>query len=695
MRVVVQAFQLRADLIGGSGGGPGLGGADGVRAGVAEGGGPFGALLGAVSGVDGSAGAAGGGPGGVRPAGSVPAGGLLSAVAVLSSPVGADVDVLAVAGATADGPAVPAADGAAQALVAAGEIWQVFAPMPGSGAGAAADPEASGPDDADRDGAGAVETGVVDVDGVAALVQSFPEGFAGAVPSGGLAADAPAGPGADLDVASAPFDPHSGSRSGPAGAPPAPLGPAAGVMPGSAGAGQSPGDAAPLSGSGVLPAAAQATPAGAGGEAPLPTGVAAGEIAVALRPAGADAMGAGPVAASSDGPDPLGLAAASTSGGVGLAASAPADPAVLPSVARTLTASAGQGAEAGALPQVPLADGAAKAVDPRAASPLPGAAGSAAAVVPGGVAEGSAATAAPAQTSTVGLQGHPQATEVDEERAGSATPGQASAGLRQESGALPAASRREVGGFDGAVVADGRVGEGGGDGAATGRDVRSDRPGEASVRTQGGENGPTAPAAARALAAAELAAVASDAAQDGGDGAELQPLSLDARGSARADAMSLGRASAQGPSAQAQAAAAQIAGQIVHHLRNGQSRFQMRLDPPELGRVEVHMRVSSEGVVQAHLVVERSETLDLFLRDQRGLERALEQAGLRTDSGSVQFSLRDQGGSQFTFADQGREGQARSDSSGDETAETSDPGDIEQVVQLYRTGGRSGLDIRV
>ncbi|ADZ69568.1 Flagellar hook-length control protein, putative [Polymorphum gilvum SL003B-26A1] len=107
------------------------------------------------------------------------------------------------------------------------------------------------------------------------------------------------------------------------------------------------------------------------------------------------------------------------------------------------------------------------------------------------------------------------------------------------------------------------------------------------------------------------------------------------------------------------------------------------------------MRVSSEGVVQAHLVVERSETLDLFLRDQRGLERALEQAGLRTDSGSVQFSLRDQGGSQFTFADQGREGQARSDSSGDETAETSDPGDIEQVVQLYRTGGRSGLDIRV
>ena len=40
------------------------------------------------------------------------------------------------------------------------------------------------------------------------------------------------------------------------------------------------------------------------------------------------------------------------------------------------------------------------------------------------------------------------------------------------------------------------------------------------------------------------------------------------------------------------------------------------------------MHVDAAGNVNARLTVERSETLDMFQRDQRSLERALAQAGL-------------------------------------------------------------------
>lgn len=79
---------------------------------------------------------------------------------------------------------------------------------------------------------------------------------------------------------------------------------------------------------------------------------------------------------------------------------------------------------------------------------------------------------------------------------------------------------------------------------------------------------------------------------------------------------------------------------IVQHADNGVNRFQLRLDPPELGRVEVRMEISSEGKLTAVIAVERPETLDLLQRDARALERSLEDAGLRTGNNSLSFSLK-------------------------------------------------------
>ena len=95
----------------------------------------------------------------------------------------------------------------------------------------------------------------------------------------------------------------------------------------------------------------------------------------------------------------------------------------------------------------------------------------------------------------------------------------------------------------------------------------------------------------------------------------------------------------------AQAAAVPLAGvaiEIAGQAMAGKNRFEIRLDPPELGRIEVRLDVDRDGQVTTRLIADRSDTLDLLRRDASGLERALQDAGLKTADNSLQFSLRDQ-----------------------------------------------------
>jgi chemotaxis protein MotD len=85
-----------------------------------------------------------------------------------------------------------------------------------------------------------------------------------------------------------------------------------------------------------------------------------------------------------------------------------------------------------------------------------------------------------------------------------------------------------------------------------------------------------------------------------------------------------------------------LAVEIAARAKGGTSRFDIRLDPPELGRVDVRMNVDSTGQVTTHLVVERAETLDLLRRDAPQLQQALQDSGLKTGDSALQFSLRDQ-----------------------------------------------------
>ncbi len=88
----------------------------------------------------------------------------------------------------------------------------------------------------------------------------------------------------------------------------------------------------------------------------------------------------------------------------------------------------------------------------------------------------------------------------------------------------------------------------------------------------------------------------------------------------------------------------QISVQITKALQNGTDRINIQLRPESLGRVDVRMELSHDGRVTATVTADNKDTLDMLQRDARGLEKALQDAGLQTDSGSLSFNLRGQKG---------------------------------------------------
>jgi flagellar hook-length control protein FliK len=132
-----------------------------------------------------------------------------------------------------------------------------------------------------------------------------------------------------------------------------------------------------------------------------------------------------------------------------------------------------------------------------------------------------------------------------------------------------------------------------------------------------------------------------------------------------------------------------LAVEIASRALPGRSRFEIRLDPPELGRIDVRLDIDRSGNVTSRLVVEKAETLDVLRRDAHQLERALQDAGLKTSDNGMQFSLRDQ-----AFAER----HDRGDSHGARTL-IADPElpVTEGAATAYGLSlrGGSGIDIRV
>lgn len=107
---------------------------------------------------------------------------------------------------------------------------------------------------------------------------------------------------------------------------------------------------------------------------------------------------------------------------------------------------------------------------------------------------------------------------------------------------------------------------------------------------------------------------------------------------AKADAGPADSTPAAAPPPAAQVAPA-VAALVSTSAQDGVQRLVLRLSPVELGQVEVRVERAEGGPATIALTVERPETLLLLVRDQAGLQRALDQAGIPAEGRTVQFQL--------------------------------------------------------
>ena len=160
------------------------------------------------------------------------------------------------------------------------------------------------------------------------------------------------------------------------------------------------------------------------------------------------------------------------------------------------------------------------------------------------------------------------------------------------------------------------------------------------------------------------------------------------QGAAAAAAM---RATAR-PMPAARAAFEQIAVNIQRAAAAGTDRIQIRLQPQELGRVDVRLEVKGDQRLRAVILAEKPETLELLQRDARQLQRALQMAGLQADTASLEFGLR--GGS----SDAGGFGTKQGDGANDEAlagTTADDDADGHDLAVVAHVIADNHVDIRV
>lgn len=160
-----------------------------------------------------------------------------------------------------------------------------------------------------------------------------------------------------------------------------------------------------------------------------------------------------------------------------------------------------------------------------------------------------------------------------------------------------------------------------------------------SPASMGQATGPLAKANADAPALAVAEATASTARKDAPEAAQAAQLPAPA---ARAEATPEA-AAARGARMPAHPAVAQVAVSVAKAAQDGVERITIKLQPPELGRIDVKIEVGVDGRIQAVFAAERAATVDILQREVRELERALQGAGLDA-GGGLSFGLKQNGG---------------------------------------------------
>lgn len=101
--------------------------------------------------------------------------------------------------------------------------------------------------------------------------------------------------------------------------------------------------------------------------------------------------------------------------------------------------------------------------------------------------------------------------------------------------------------------------------------------------------------------------------------------------------------------ASAHTATQTVSATLTNMVQNGEIKSQqvsLELDPPELGKIQVHLSIEKGESMKVRIVAETDDALLILKRDIHNLKQSLEAAGLKMDDSSLSFDL-SQGGSSF------------------------------------------------
>lgn len=134
--------------------------------------------------------------------------------------------------------------------------------------------------------------------------------------------------------------------------------------------------------------------------------------------------------------------------------------------------------------------------------------------------------------------------------------------------------------------------------------------------------------------------------------------------------------------------------EIARQVSAGRQEMLVRLDPAEMGRIDVRLSFDDKGHLHATLSADSPAALDMLRRDAGDLGRALADAGIRADTSSFRFDSRGGDAGQFTQHQQqgGQHGDARDHHGG--TRRGRGGNDLAAIPASYRqlrTSGRVDL----
>jgi hypothetical protein len=228
-------------------------------------------------------------------------------------------------------------------------------------------------------------------------------------------------------------------------------------------------------------------------------------------------------------------------------------------------------------------------------------------------------------------------------------------------------------------------------------DPRDTNPAAPGVQLAQSTAGPVVTVAAQAAAGQDAAADGASDHAPGDDQGQAQGASSDLKG---ADPSNQGstpvafQPALAPPPASARVAAtvqtvSRLAAGIIQNLRAKVARFQLALEPAGLGRVDVNVRIGSDGAVSAALAFDNAASAEALKSRAGELKAALEQAGFNVTGQDLSFTA----GGFDQPADGGQGGQRPSPSAFTAVADAADAAAQPPLPGAASASG--GLDIRI